>query len=179
MKPFQLIFHDARRYTGSLLLTALSMLALVGIQLLIPWLVKLLVARVTDPQATLASMDYVTLLALTALGAYIFRAGLAFMRSYLAHVAGWGVVADVRAYIYSHMQRLSLRFYEDKQIGNLMSNVVNDTDLFEQFIAHRLSTIRDADQIVVLEDKAIREVGTHRELLARNGLYKRLYSVQR
>jgi hypothetical protein len=40
LKPFQLIFHYARRYSGSLVLTALSMLALVGIQLLIPGLIS-------------------------------------------------------------------------------------------------------------------------------------------
>jgi ATP-binding cassette subfamily B protein/subfamily B ATP-binding cassette protein MsbA len=35
----------------------------------------------------------------------------------MAHVAGWKVVADVRRDTYAHLQRLSLRFYEDKQIG--------------------------------------------------------------
>jgi ATP-binding cassette subfamily B protein len=141
MKPFQLIFNYARRYTATLIVTALSMLGLVGIQLLIPWIIKLLIARITDPGTTLSNMNYVTLLALIVLGAYLVRAGLAFVRSYLAHVAGWGVVADVREYIYEHMQRLSLRFYEDKQVGNLMSNVVNDTDLFEQLIAHAIPDV--------------------------------------
>jgi len=141
MKPFQLIFNYARRYTLSLVLTAFSMLVLVGIQLLIPWVIKLLVANVTAPGARLASMNYVTILALVVLGAYFVRAGLTFVRSYVAHVAGWGVVADVREYIYEHMQRLSLRFYEDKQVGNLMSNVVNDTDLFEQLIAHAIPDV--------------------------------------
>jgi ATP-binding cassette subfamily B protein/subfamily B ATP-binding cassette protein MsbA len=59
----------------------------------------------------------------------------------MAHIAGWGVVADVRKYIYDHMQRLSLRFYEDKQVGQLMSNLVNDTELFEQFIAHAIPDV--------------------------------------
>jgi ABC-type multidrug transport system fused ATPase/permease subunit len=45
-------------------------------------------------------------------------------------------------------------------------------------IAHRLSTIRNADCIVVLEDKSIHEMGTHAELMKRNGLYKRLSTVQ-
>ena len=141
MKPFQLIFNYARKYTLALVVTAFSMLVLVGIQLLIPWIVKLLIAEVTAPGASVSNMNYVSILALIVLAAYLARAGLSFVRSYVAHVAGWGVVADVREYIYEHMQRLSLRFYEDKQVGNLMSNVVNDTDLFEQLIAHAIPDV--------------------------------------
>jgi ABC-type multidrug transport system fused ATPase/permease subunit len=45
-------------------------------------------------------------------------------------------------------------------------------------IAHRLSTVRAADAIVVLEDKSIREMGTHRKLMALDGLYRKLYTIQ-
>ena len=45
-------------------------------------------------------------------------------------------------------------------------------------IAHRLSTIQRADRIVVLHKGHIREVGTHRELLDRQGIYHRLYQLQ-
>ncbi len=45
-------------------------------------------------------------------------------------------------------------------------------------IAHRLSTVREADKIVVLDQGRIAEVGSHNELLEKNGIYHRLHSLQ-
>lgn len=45
-------------------------------------------------------------------------------------------------------------------------------------IAHRLSTITGADKIVVMEKGKIKEIGTHHELLEKNGIYTRLYNIQ-
>lgn len=45
-------------------------------------------------------------------------------------------------------------------------------------IAHRLSTIISADKIVVMEKGEVKEIGKHEELLAKNGLYAKLYNIQ-
>ncbi|MGC9529450.1 MAG: ABC transporter ATP-binding protein [Candidatus Bipolaricaulaceae bacterium] len=135
------VFRYVRRYRLALGLTVLSMLALVGIQLVAPWLVRTMVAAVTDPKAGAAALSLMARLALLALAVYVMRAVMQFVRSYAAHVAGWHVVADVRNDVYRHLQRLSLRFYEDKQTGQLMSRAVNDSDLLEQLVAHAIPDV--------------------------------------
>jgi len=141
MKTLKFLMSYAKRYWKSLVLTVFSMLALVGIGLFSPWIIREMVATIKDPQATPESLGLIARLALLALLVYIVRGGLQFVRSYAAHVAGWGVVADTRKRIYQHLQRLSLRFYEDKQTGQLMSRMVNDSDMFERLIAHAIPDV--------------------------------------
>ncbi|HQJ10364.1 MAG: ABC transporter ATP-binding protein [Chloroflexi bacterium] len=141
MKTLSFLIAYARKYWRALALTVVAMVLLVGVQLVIPWLIRSLVATVTSGNAMSDSLATITRLALVALAVYLIRGGLQFVRSYMGHVAGWGVVADVRHQIYVHLQRLSLRFYEDKQTGQLMSRVVNDSDMFERLIAHAIPDI--------------------------------------
>ena len=141
MHSLKFVFKYAQRYVRPLALTVVSMLLLVGMQLTAPWIVRTMIATVTDSNVGPEAIRFITQLAILALTVYVVRAGLRFLRSYMAHVAGWSVVADVRKEIYEHLQRLSLHYYEDRQTGQLMSRTVNDSDLLEQLIAHALPDV--------------------------------------
>ena len=135
------LFRFTLPYRRPLLITVISMVLLVGVQLFAPWFIRALIAAVRSGETEALSSGLITRLALFALAIYAARAGLEFLRSYMAHVAGWGVVADVRVAIYRHLQRLSLHYYEDKQTGQLMSRMVNDSDLLEKLIAHAVPDV--------------------------------------
>ena len=64
----------------------------------------------------------------------------------------------------------------EMMVQSALNNLMTGRTVF--VIAHRLSTIRRADMIAVLDDGTIRERGSHEELLARGGIYARLYDIQ-
>jgi ATP-binding cassette subfamily B protein len=64
---------------------------------------------------------------------------------------------------------------EDKILNHLREVMQDRTTIF---ISHRVSTVRNADKIAVLHAGRIVELGTHEELLARNGYYSDLYNKQ-
>jgi len=70
----------------------------------------------------------------------------------------------------------SLDSASEMMVQQALENLMENRTTF--VIAHRLSTIMRADKIIVLDKGIIAESGTHDELYARGGLYKRLYDVQ-
>jgi len=84
------------------------------------------------------------------------------------------LVADPRIIILDEATA-NVDSYTERLIQDALKELLRDRTAI--IIAHRLSTIQDADQILVLENGHIAELGKHSDLLAKNGLYARLYSM--
>ncbi len=70
----------------------------------------------------------------------------------------------------------SLDYESEKEIQMAMRSIFGTRTTI--IIAHRLSTVREADKIVVLDQGSIAQIGNHEELLAQQGIYQRLHSLQ-
>ncbi|MHB8631310.1 MAG: ABC transporter ATP-binding protein [Candidatus Limnocylindria bacterium] len=66
-------------------------------------------------------------------------------------------------------------YTESEILGRLRGVLQERTSIV---VAHRISTVKDADEILVLDEGHIAERGTHRDLLARNGIYAQMYRRQ-
>lgn len=124
----------ARPYWKYLILSMVALVVLTGAQLYSPWVVKQLVALITNNDPELGSKAL--MLALFLAISYGIQAFCQYVRQYYTHYAAWHFVSDMRIRMYEHLQKLSLRFYHDKQTGQLMSRASNDTDKLETLIAH-------------------------------------------
>jgi ATP-binding cassette subfamily B protein len=139
MKLLLQLVKESRPYWLYLFIALMAIIGLTAAQLYAPLVVRELTRMATDRDPRLA--EEALRMGLILAGVYLLQAVCAYIRSYYTHFAAWHFVADLRAKIYAHLQRLSMKFYHDKQTGQIMSRVVNDTNNVEVLIAHALPDI--------------------------------------
>jgi len=131
-----------------MIISGVSLLAITALNLIGPELISSLIAVLTD-ELDGASMNKIRNIALMLAATYLLKILFRFLNNYLSHKAAWNLVADMRVRVYDHLQKLSLRYYQDKQTGQLMSRTTNDTATFETLIAHAVPDLL-ANILVVL-----------------------------
>ena len=130
MKTLWKLTKEAARYKALYLLAIFSTLMLTVVNLTAPKVLSAMTG-VVEQGVDDASLHTVKLLAGALLLLYLLRILFRFMSNYLTHKAAWYLVGDLRSRLYDKLQSLDLGFFHDKQTGDLMSRVVNDTRDFE------------------------------------------------
>ncbi|MBQ7050746.1 MAG: ABC transporter ATP-binding protein [Firmicutes bacterium] len=137
MKMLWKLTKEAARYKGLYVFAILSTLGLTVLNLTAPKLLSAMTG-VVEKGVDDASLDTIMLLAIALLLLYLLRILFRFLSNFLTHKAAWYLVGDLRSRLYDKLQSLDLGFFHDKQTGDLMSRVVNDTRDFELLYAHMI-----------------------------------------
>lgn len=135
MKNVLRLVKYARPYWHLLAISAFSVIAITVLNLIGPQLISDLIDILSGSFGE-ESMASIRNLALILAATYLLRILFRFLNNYLSHKAAWNLVEDMRVKVYDHLQKLSLRYYQDKQTGQLMSRTTNDTANLEMLIAH-------------------------------------------
>lgn len=137
MKMLWKLTKEAARYKGLYILSILSTLGLTVVNLAAPKVLSSMTG-IVEKGVTETALDSIIGLALLLLVLYLLRILFRFLSNFLAHKAAWYLVGDLRSRMYDKLQSLDLGFFHDKQTGDLMSRVVNDTRDFELLYAHMI-----------------------------------------
>ena len=137
MKMLWKLTKEAARYKGLYILAIMSTLGLTIVNLSAPKVLSSMTG-VVEKGVDEAALQKIMGLAFILLFLYLLRILFRFMNNYLAHKAAWYLVGDLRSRMYDKLQTLDLGFFHDKQTGDLMSRVVNDTRDFELLYAHMI-----------------------------------------
>ncbi|MEL6320197.1 MAG: ABC transporter ATP-binding protein, partial [Cyanobacteria bacterium J06626_14] len=124
---------------GILILSFLALLVETGMRLLEPWPLKFIFDRIIIPGFTagdsastslwgLSPFVLLTLLTLSLVGISTLRGGAAYFSTVGMAVAATRIMTDIRAQLYSHIQRLSLTFHHQNKTGDLITRVTYDIE---------------------------------------------------
>jgi ABC-type multidrug transport system fused ATPase/permease subunit len=116
------------------LLAAVSVSLPIAIQYMIDTLIpNLIAARISGIQ-----MQSVVLFGLFLVGIYLANVLLSWLRDYLAGYVGANIIRDLRSQLFGHLERLSLKFFQDHQTGEIMSRLISDVSRVQDLLTSTL-----------------------------------------
>ena len=137
MKTLWRLSREAIRYRTLYSVAILSTLLLTAVNLTAPKLLSAMTG-IVEAGVDEAGLHTIGLFTAALVGLYLLRILFRFLSNYLAHKAAWYLVGDLRTRTYDKLEHMHLGYFHDKQTGDLMSRIVNDTRDFELLYAHMI-----------------------------------------
>ena len=135
MKVLARIGKEAKKYMKYYIVGIIAVIVTTAVNLTAPKLLSSMTGIVSSG-VDQEGLKTILVLALTILGLYATKLVSRFLSTYLLHIAAWRLVNNMRVKVYDHIQSSSMSYFSDKQTGDLLSRVVNDTANFEMLYAH-------------------------------------------
>ncbi len=137
MKLLLKLSKEAIKFKNLYIIAIFSTFMLTAINLAAPKALSAMTGIVSEGVDE-AGMHRILILTAILVGLYLLRVLFRFLSNYLAHKAAWYLVGDLRTRVYDKLERMHIGYFHDKQTGDLMSRIVNDTRDFELLYAHMI-----------------------------------------
>ncbi|MCL2773331.1 MAG: ABC transporter ATP-binding protein/permease [Oscillospiraceae bacterium] len=125
----------AKKHWRTIIFGAVGVSGASLLNLITPSIVRSFTAKLQNDTIT---VNVLVIYSLVLIGTYLLRSVCRWVALAISHVAAWNFVGELTSKVYEKLQKLSMRYYQDKQTGQLMSRMINDTRQAEVLIAHAL-----------------------------------------
>ncbi len=122
-------------YKLRLLLAAIGLIFASALSLVFPAVIQ----RVIDSVFTDADIELLDGITLALLAVFLFRSLASFIQNYNLNYVGEKIVVDIRCELYAHFQTLSIRFYSDRRVGELISRIASDVTVARTVLTGNIS----------------------------------------
>jgi subfamily B ATP-binding cassette protein MsbA len=137
LRTYGRILVYVRPYWPHLVVAAISLVAISLLSLAMPWVVKNLV----DTVAAGLGFAQLNRFAVALAGIFVLRAGFGFVQTYTVAWVGERVLANLRRQIYDHLLSLSLSFFAEQQVGEIISRLSSDVQVIRSAVTSDLITL--------------------------------------
>ncbi len=131
------LFGYLKPYKGKMTLAILALLVSSGFGLAFPLVIVRLLNSVTQAK----SFAPLNNLAFLLVGIFLLQAVFSFVQSYLLAYIGEHIVYDLRTSLYDHLQQLSLDFYANRRVGDIISRLSSDVTQMRTMLTNNLTTL--------------------------------------
>jgi ATP-binding cassette, subfamily B, putative efflux pump len=143
MSSFKIYFKFIKPYWKLVLITILIGMVKFGIPLTLPLIMKYIIDDLL--LSSISSVEKTQKLIEVLLGAFvlfvIIRAPIEYLRQYFAQLITSRILYDLRSHLYSHIQKLSLRYYQNHKTGEIISRMINDAEQTKSIVETGLMNV--------------------------------------
>jgi subfamily B ATP-binding cassette protein MsbA len=131
------LFAYLKPYRGRMALAIAALLVSTGLGLSFP----MVIVRLLDTVTHAANMTALNRLALLLLGIFLVQAAFSFLQSNLLAIIGEHIVCDLRTTLYNQLHRLSLDFYANRRVGEIVSRLSSDVTQMRTVLTSNVTTL--------------------------------------
>ena len=131
------LFAYLKPYRGRMAFAVLALLVSSGFGLAFP----LVIVRLLDSVTKSSNFNLLNNLALLLVGIFLVQAAFSALQSYLLAYIGEHIVYDLRTSLYNHLQNLSLDFYSERRVGDIVSRLSSDVTQMRTMLTTNLTSL--------------------------------------